>query len=369
MTSRKFARISRGRQPLQAGFTLIELLVGMAIGLLATLVVMQVFSVFETQKRSTAGGGDAMTNGNIALYRVSHDLQMAGYALTNTGDPGKADSAFECVPPVENYSIAGVAASAVSLSPVSITDGGSGAGGDSITIRFGTSNFGGLTTSVQGPWIGNAAPVGSSLGCASNDVALVINGPSCALTRLDTSTPTATTISFIDDRAATLAAKDSQITCLGDWNEITYSVDPATNNLLSGGNPTVEGIVNLQAQYGVSAPGLSSSDAAYNTVAAWVNADTAPWIAPGVTDRNRIKAVRLAIIARNAKREFETVTDICPSTNGTINKGPCVWPDSPLGDAPAVDLSADPDWQHYRYKVFETIVPLRNVLWAKGTLP
>ena len=28
-----------------------------------------------------------------------------------------------------------------------------------------------------------------------------------------------------------------------------------------------------------------------------------------------------------------------------------------------LDVSTLPDWQHYRYKVYDTIVPLRNVLW------
>ena len=29
----------------------------------------------------------------------------------------------------------------------------------------------------------------------------------------------------------------------------------------------------------------------------------------------------------------------------------------------------DPDWQHYRYRVLETIIPLRNVIWARPLLP
>ena len=33
------------------------------------------------------------------------------------------------------------------------------------------------------------------------------------------------------------------------------------------------------------------------------------------------------------------------------------------------NLSNDPDWAHYRYRVLETIVPLRNVIWARALLP
>jgi type IV pilus assembly protein PilW len=29
----------------------------------------------------------------------------------------------------------------------------------------------------------------------------------------------------------------------------------------------------------------------------------------------------------------------------------------------ALKVSQVADWQHYRYKVYDTIVPLRNVLW------
>ena len=39
------------------------------------------------------------------------------------------------------------------------------------------------------------------------------------------------------------------------------------------------------------------------------------------------------------------------------------------GEPPAIDLSNDPDWEHYRYRVLETIVPLRNVIWARPLLP
>ena len=43
----------------QAGFSLVEIMVGLVIGLLATLVILQVFSVYEGQKRTTTGTADA----------------------------------------------------------------------------------------------------------------------------------------------------------------------------------------------------------------------------------------------------------------------------------------------------------------------
>ena len=53
------------------GFTLIELMIGMALGLLAVLIITQVMSLFEAQRRTTTGSADAQTNGGIALYSIA----------------------------------------------------------------------------------------------------------------------------------------------------------------------------------------------------------------------------------------------------------------------------------------------------------
>ena len=29
----------------------------------------------------------------------------------------------------------------------------------------------------------------------------------------------------------------------------------------------------------------------------------------------------------------------------------------------ALKVSQVPDWKHYRYKVYDTVIPLRNMLW------
>jgi type IV pilus assembly protein PilW len=63
----------------------------------------------------------------------------------------------------------------------------------------------------------------------------------------------------------------------------------------------------------------------------------------------RASALRIAVVARNSQVDQATVTAQAP-----------VWEGS--GGA-AIDLSARADWQNYRYKVFETVVPLRNLGW------
>jgi type IV pilus assembly protein PilW len=324
----------------QAGFTLVEIMVGLVIGMLATVVIMQVFTVFETQKRTTTGTADAQTNGSIALYHIGREMQMAGYPLIPA-----TDSPLECT--TLTFGTTGI----TGISPVTITDGTS----DTITIRYGNSLSGGIPTSI-GALSGNDATVGSNFGCQAGDITLITNGTTCAMSSASAVAGT-TTVTLADTTAAIAGAS---LACLGTWSEISYAV--TNGELTRNGIPTVAGVVNLQAQYGIS------NTAASNQVTAWVNATAPTWAAPSVADRNRIKAVRIAVVARNAKMESDVVTAACSSTTASPTTGLCAWTGSVASPAPAINLSADANWQRYRYRVFETIIPLRNMIWSKDTL-
>lgn len=348
--------------PKQAGFTLIELMVGMAIGLFLVLVITQVMGVFESRNRATMGSADAQTNGGIALYTIGRDLQMAGFSLLP-----EDSSALECT--TLTIGVAGISG----ISPVSIVNGVAGTGvsaSDTLTIRYGNSMKGGTFTHIEANPISTPPSykltVKNNMGCKLNDIALIVNGPTCAMTTVagpvdigtDDAAADLTTITVPN---ATAAISGANIACLGSWNEISYTV--SNGNLLRNGVPILSGIVNLQAQYGISATANS------NQVTHWVDASGATWAAPTLADRNRIKAVRLAIVARNAKIDPAEVTVSCSSTTSTAPTGLCAWAGSADSPAPAIDLGpGDPDWRRYRYRVFETVIPLRNVIWSKATL-
>lgn len=333
---------------LQTGFTLVEIMVGLAIGMLATLVIMQVFSVFEAQKRVTTGTADAQTNGSIALYNIGRELQIAGYPLMPMDD-----SPLECT--TLTFGATGI----TSISPVSITNGTS----DTIALRYGNSLSGGIPTTItaMGAPTANDATVENNFGCQANDITLVTNGTTCAMSSASAVTGT-TTVTLADTTAATANAT---LACIGTWNEISYA---ATNGELTrNGVPTVAGIINLQAQYGISATANS------NQITQWVDAvdgqASGNWGASlTVADRNRIKAVRIAVVARNPKLEAAAVTAACNSTTTATPSGLCAWAGNVASPAPMIDLSADANWQRYRYRVFETILPLRNMIWSKDTL-
>lgn len=159
-------------------------------------------------------------------------------------------------------------------------------------------------------------------------------------------------------------------------NTFELRIDPSANcatNPCTAANQCftlANDIVNLQAQYGFS----NANNV--RTVTLWRNPDHSD--VTSLTNeqlRKRVKSIRVAVIARSSKREAEIVTPVCAATtaagpcacqNAANNFGPCLWRDTAGDQAPAVDLrlnNGDTEWQHYRYKVFETVIPLRNSVW------
>ncbi len=341
----------------------------MTIGMLATIVIMQVFSAFESQQRATTGTSDAQTNGNIALYTIGRDIQQAAYPLFPAGAPATADSAIECT----TLSINGAAAPIDLLAPVVIADE-TGNGGDSITIHYGNSGSGGIPaiiTSETGA-TANERILESNFGCRTGDTTLIVNGATCDMSSASAVAGT-TQITLTNTTGAVL---DANLSCLGTWNEITYAANNenlertlSTPTVTGAATPTVAGIVNIQAQYGISDAANS------NAVTAWVDAAGGTWAAPSVVNRNRIKAIRVAVVARNVKKEQKNLagecitTSQCSSLNSASPTGLCAWEGTSASPAPSINLSGiDSDWLCYRYRVFETIIPLRTVIWSRGTL-
>lgn len=396
-------------QPFQTGFTLVEIMVGMVIGMLATLVIMQVFSVFENQKRATTGAADSLTNGNLALFKIAREIEVAGYSLAPL-----ANSPLLCAQPIKLDpgipTITGVPSGGVlnnDISPVVITDGGLN-GSDTITLHYGSENrvlggsaSGGIPSIIKTAAAGNNIQIQSTLGCAVNDVALIMDGSkhptpaACSITYIRdipqpstqvgvapniTVNPGTITVGDATLGNGTPAPQDGSVSCMGIWHQVTYQVTATSavagsssnlerqdsgdpNNL--GFLPLVADIVSIQAQYGISAAGLGAGDPNFNQVVAWVDATATTGFAnPSVADRNRIKAVRIAVVARDAKMEPYDITTQCDTTAKT---GLCAWVGTPGSPAPEINLT-DPNWRRYRYRVFETIIPLRNVIWSKTSL-
>jgi type IV pilus assembly protein PilW len=360
----------------QSGFTLIEIMVGLVIGLIASLVIMQVFSVFEGQKRTTTGSADAQTNGSIALFNIQRQVQSAGFGLpifdgdiealggsvtaqNASASAASNNTALNCdtTLKIENEDSITTPKATVDMTPIEVADGGT-ANSDSLTIRYAGNNIsngtGGVATNVKGLQ-GNIIQVDNNLGCVTGDTVVYVNANTCASAKV------ASTNANIDADSIHLTLSESaganqiskmvtggRLTCIGQFHEKTFSIN-ANNELSINGSPVISEIVEMQIQYGIANTKTSSATT-------WVNA-SGPWAPPlTVTKRNQIRAIRLAVVARNNLLEKTNV-----NPNGLIS-----WASTPTSTAPPLNILNTQDWNRYRYRVYETIIPVRNIAYSRA---
>jgi type IV pilus assembly protein PilW len=160
-------------------------------------------------------------------------------------------------------------------------------------------------------------------------------------------------------------------------NLVTREYDSATNSGLDVVNDPAQilssDVVNLQAQYGFDTRSAATILAACppNTgsgqcsiVDTW-NDNMMDADASGTTgdagDIARIYAVRFAVVARSGLKEKpDQVTGVCNVTTA----GP-TWAGGTIDVSKNPDGTPNADWKCYRYKTFETTVPLRNAIWKQ----
>jgi len=70
---------------------------------------------------------------------------------------------------------------------------------------------------------------------------------------------------------------------------------------------------------------------------------------------SQVLAVRIGIVARAATPEKPSGTGGCDTT--TV---------APTWVGGTFNLTADANWQCYRYKIFQNTIPVRNMLWSQG---
>lgn len=348
----------------ETGFSLIEVMVAMVISMIMTLVVLKVFMHFETNNRITSTGINAHQNGQIAIHILHQELRQAGYGLM-------IDDLQDCNTFFTYYDTAGGTANnpVVNFSTTAVTIIDGGANSDQILVRYGDS------LRIQEPVIldtnftrtDDDFSVDSVFGLSAGELILVVNDANDCTLRKITSINTGSTNIEADVNTPPYNPPVTQINSI-PWPDYVvgdrvYSLGNmvARNYVVNGTSLTaqnldeanaivlVDDIVDLQAQYGISASATST------TVTEWVDATGAIWLAPTVANRKRIKAIRLAVIARTAVSESVNVSP------ATIK----LWPDiiAPPGQVTTGPVYNVPD-RRYRYKVLQTVVPLRNLLSA-----
>lgn len=363
----------------ERGFSLVELLVGLVIGLIASGAILQTLGSYEAQKRTTTAGSEAQENGLVALAQLQQDIHNAGAGVA---DPW----AFDCLQAsTHTYStLAGGPIPNFTFAPLVITTSGLPTGNDTLQVNTGDL-LGGLpsytTSSMTSPT--DDLVVTRMDGFAAGDVMIVMNAGDtgdCAVMQVSALVPATHTVKH--DQSVGIYnvnassgvgwpnfATGSRVLNPKQIASRTYQVVNGNLQMIqstTGLLPSVityslvHNVVALKAQYGVAPVGTQSVDT-------WTSATgtfDASSLATSPTNRKRIKAVRIAVVTRSDKMEAGIVTTTCTNVSLEVNNGPCPWRDTAANPAPIIDLSADPNWQHYRYKVYQTIVPMRNVLWG-----
>lgn len=364
----------------QSGISLIETMVGMTLGIVVSLIVVQVWSGFEGQKQTTVSASTVQANGLLALTELEQDIRSAGAGLTDS-------AAFNCTTTYSYYETGGTSVSPIpayssglSIVPIQISDGG--AGSDTLTVKKGSDFLGAIPGTITQTMPQSSAEfnLSSVAGFSNGDVVLAIGASGkCSVVEVTqvqgaalklqhnpggttTHNPTTT---FQNTNAWPAFVSGDKIMKIGQMISHQYSVNAGNQLVLtdftvptaSSSSVLATDIVKIKAQYGIAAVG--SQD-----VNAWVSATAATgWNTLDSAKVKRIKAVRLVIVARSPKKEGANVTAAC-TNNAGVNNGPCAWADSAVDPAPLIDLSANADWQKYRYRVYQTIIPIRNVIWA-----
>jgi type IV pilus assembly protein PilW len=364
------------------GFTLIEMMVGMALGLITTVIIAQVMINAEGNRHTTSSGSDAQINGALALYSLSRDLQGAGYGLISHG------AALGC-PIVAKYG--SNASLAFTLAPATITVDSSG-NPTLRTLSSGRSSFSvPMTVKTDHAQNGSVFTVNSSTGVSEGDLMMAIplvwsNTLWCTAFQVVSSGAQALSATSIPHTSGSGAAWNpvttaslmptagyianaSYIVNLGQIVYREYQLsnqnlvmrELQSNGTLGADQTLATGIVSMRVLYG-----KDTSSTKDGVVDAY---DTTTPTTPDAW--SRVLTVRIALVARSAVREKDAVTTTDPrwdvgtatTVTGTVN---C--PDSDTRQCLVLTMprssSTDTEWQHYRYKVYDTVVPLRNVLWS-----
>jgi type IV pilus assembly protein PilW len=84
------------------------------------------------------------------------------------------------------------------------------------------------------------------------------------------------------------------------------------------------------------------------------------WTINQPSDWKQLLAVRFALLARGQQYEKDVVTSNAPVWDNGARTFTMFNVDGTSDSSPN-DAN---DWRHYRYRVYEAIVPLRNMLWG-----
>lgn len=380
------------------GLTLVELLVAIAIGLVLTLAVTGIVVVSESHRRSMTAVNDANQSGAYAASLLDLAVRSAGSGFAQAADQGAfgcqlgAASALPATafpPPFKNSFLTGKTAS-LRLAPVLIAKNQSDAGSDVLVVMSGNGSAGDVPRRVTSAGDANTLKLDASTGFNANDLVLVSRAgtPDCLVepvasvgtgsltlsgTRYLASGPSTAMGSFATDLSTYVtnlgssAAGNPPFQLFGVGNDNTlFAYDLLGSGTGAVSQALANDVMELHALYGLDSDGDGILDSWASPDATGNPAETA---APGYdidtvmatpAKMKRIVAVRLALVLRDTSYEKDMVapTTLSYFTDLKNSAGTSLAQSTTL----APNATSDVDARHYRYRVVETTIPLRNTL-------
>jgi type IV pilus assembly protein PilW len=349
--------------------------------MLTTVIIAEVMLNSEGNRRTTTEGSDAQLNGALALYSLQRDIAMAGYGIISTnsvlGCEVRGQYGSNAIP-------------SFTLAPVKITASGSPSVSDTITILRSGSASGyaiPLTTTAIHNSSDSAFVVQSSMGVKAGDLMLVMPttpdanhwctiftvNASAGSALTDTTVPHVTATTNWNPGTSIMPASYASGSSLAKISQLVYRQYKVTNNNLvatdllnndtdqSSTNTVGPQVVLVKAYYGKDKTG----DGVVDTYETTTPTTTAEW--------QQVLTIRIAVVTRSAQREKIDALHPAPTTTNPVwDVGTTAAPSDAVtcGSRKCVTLQVSPttgsdtEWQHYRYKVFDTVIPLRNMLWT-----
>ena len=372
----------------QRGLSLIEILVGVVIGLVGVLAIFQTVAIWDRHTQTTSSGGDAQVAGTLGLFNIERDFKQSGHGFSEAPMP-----VMGC--DVRAFDNLSARAFNFPLRPIDIVVGAAGAP-DQINVVSGSSSF-----FVEGQDFLSSSPTSKTLrrrgGFKPGDLVLIADAggalPGSANCRLGEITadndPDMLTVSHaltVNYTPFGAPARDSRFDAaqavppfvyvggslfnLGplpqivSWQIVNNRALTRTDFLLSPGpgSTIADGVINLKAEFFV--------DLNNNT-----RVDAGEWLpaVPAGTSWKRVLAVRVALLVRS--RQFERGRDSGSTAQAAVTPAEPTYFGGPFvmtnvnGAADAFTGAGantpDPNnWRFYRYRVYERIIPLKNMLWA-----
>jgi len=380
------------------GFSLVELMISVVIAMLALAFALRMVAGSERSRETELGGSDSMQNGMVALFSMSGDAGQAGFGLN---DPILA-GCDTLLRDTGGYALAPAALGGATVHPLApVVIESNGGAPDRISFYAGSALGGTASLRLTADYT-NGAGIGVDrvpFGFAQGDVIAVApenGGGGCALAQIANKPgdlmppPSPQTLSIAQGAGYRFNAGNLGVAFKGGAARLfnlgrpealsfhTWSVADGFLQLRStdlggasaGAAAVTDNIVSIKAQYGFDTrTGANFQPQKGMQVMRWsstvINADGDAIVGdPG--DYQHIAAVRLAVVARSKAVERAAAGAACTATQAK----PVVFAaEAPQGVAAApvtVDVAVagdGTDWRCYRYRVFETVVNLRNAAW------